>query len=99
MEESVSFSLASGFLMCTLLNILIKWVVCRFLVESNLHSDYSFGSGLGSTLGGYPHIVRHGAPLVAVNAPIFSHGENLKLRGQGTSYCKPREVESTKLQV
>lgn len=54
MEEAISFSLASGFLMCMLLNILIKWVVRRFLVESNLHPDYGFGRDSGA-----PWVVIH----------------------------------------
>lgn len=83
MEEALSLSLASVSLVCILLTILINWAVLRFLVESN------FGPGSGFGLGA-PwvdiHIVWYVAPLVAVSAPIFSHGENLKSRGQGTSY-------------
>lgn len=60
-------------------------------MESNL--DKWLGLWVGGSLGGYPHIVRYVARLVAVNAPIFSHGENLKSRGQGTSYGRARVVE------
>lgn len=45
MEEAISFSLASGFFMRMLLNILINFAVLRFLVESNLDPGLGFEPG------------------------------------------------------
>lgn len=90
MEEALSFSLASVFLVCILLTILINWAVLRFLVESNLGP----GSGFGLRAPWVDIHTLYGMSLHwSLSALPFLATENLKSRRQGTSYGRARIVE------